>query len=156
MHELMACVASMIIMTMFILQTAANTNTFIEAVYCERTISEYMEEEYAEDEMYADSEKPGKEDLEKMPGVRADFAGNGLDLFLDGVIGPAKALGISDNSIHIERELELKTKAVEDEEPYNSGGDPYAADASEQDPDGDDLDGDLYDIAVMDEVDNNQ
>ena len=42
MHELMACVASMIIMTMFILQTAANTNTFIEAVYCERTISEYM------------------------------------------------------------------------------------------------------------------
>ena len=51
MHELMACVASMIIMTMFILQTAANTNTFIEAVYCERTISEYMEEEYAEDEI---------------------------------------------------------------------------------------------------------
>ena len=155
MHELMACVASMIIMTMFILQTAANTNTFIEAVYCERTISEYMEEEYAEDEI-PEKLKELKEDLEKMPGVRADFDGNGLDLFLDGVIGPAKALGISDNSIHIERELELKTKAVEDEEPYNSGGDPYAADASEQDPDGDDLDGDLYDIAVMDEVDNNQ
>ena len=155
MHELMACVASMIIMTMFILQTAANTNTFIEAVYCERTISEYMEEEYAEDEI-PEKLKELKEDLEKMPGVRADFAGNGLDLFLDGVIGPAKALGISDNSIHIERELELKTKAVEDEEPYNSGGDPYAADAFEQDPDGDDLDGDLYDIAVMDEVDNNQ
>ena len=155
MHELMACVASMIIMTMFILQTAANTNTFIEAVYCERTISEYMEEEYVEDEIQ-DKLKELKEDLERMPGVRADFEGNGIDLFLDGVIGPAKALEISDNSIHIERELELKTKAVEDEEPYNSGGDPYAADASEQDPDGDDLDGDLYDIAVMDEVDNNQ
>lgn len=155
MHELMACVASMIIMTMFILQTAANTNTFIEAVYCERTISEYMEEEYAEDEIQ-DKLKELKEDLERMPGVRADFEGNGLDLFLDGVIGSAKALGIGDNSIHIERELELKEKAVEDEEPYNSGGDPYAADASEQDPDGDDLDGDLYDIAVMDEVDNNQ
>ena len=155
MHELMACVASMIIMTMFILQTAANTNTFIEAVYCERTISEYMEEEYAEDEI-PEKLKELKEDLEKMPGVRADFAGNGLDLFLDGVIGPAKALGISDNSIHIERELELKTKAVEDEEPYNSGGDPYAADASEQDPDGDDLDDDLNDIAVTDETDQNQ
>ena len=155
MHELMACVASMIIMTMFILQTAANTNTFIEAVYCERTISEYMEEEYAEDEI-PEKLKELKEDLEKMPGVRADFAGNGLDLFLDGVIGPAKALGISDNSIHIERELELKTKAVEDEEPYNSGGDPYAADASEQDPDGDDLDDDLNDIAVTYETDQNQ
>ena len=155
MHELMACVASMIIMTMFILQTAANTNTFIEAVYCERTISEYMEEEYAEDEI-PEKLKELKEDLEKMPGVRADFAGNGLDLFLDGVIGPAKALGIGDNSIHIERELELKTKAVEDEESYNSGGDPYAADASEQDPDGDDLDDDLNDIAVTDETDQNQ
>ena len=155
MHELMACVASMIIMTMFILQTAANTNTFIEAVYCERTISEYMEEEYAEDEI-PEKLKELKEDLERMPGVRADFAGNGLDLFLDGVIGPAKALGISDNSIHIERELELKTKAVEDEEPYDSSGDPYAADASEQDPDGDDLDDDLKDIAVTDETDQNQ
>ena len=155
MHELMACVASMIIMTMFILQTAANTNTFIEAVYCERTISEYMEEEYAEDEI-PEKLKELKEDLERMPGVRADFAGNGLDLFLDGVIGPAKALGISENSIHIERELELKTKAVEDEEPYDSSGDPYAADASEQDPDGDDLDDDLNDIAVTDETDQNQ
>ena len=46
--------------------------------------------------------------------------------------------------------------SYEDEEPYDSSGDPYAADASEQDPDGDDLDGDLYDLAVMDEVDNNQ
>ena len=155
MQELMACVASMIIMTMFILQTAANTNTFIEAVYCERTISEYVEEEYAEDEI-PEKLKELKEDLERMPGVRAEFEGNGLDLFLDGVIGPAKALGVRDNSIHIEREIELKTKAVEDEEPYNSSGDPYAADASEQDPDGDDLDGAFYDIAVMDEVDNNQ
>ena len=155
MHELMACVASMIIMTMFILQTAANTNTFIEAVYCERTISEYMEEEYAEDEI-TEKLKELKEDLEKMPGVRVDLAGNCLDLFLDGVICPDNDLGIGDNIIHIEKELELKIKAVEDEEPYNSGGDPYAADASEQDPDGDDLDGDLYDIAVMDEVDNNQ
>ena len=155
MHELMACVASMIILTMFLMQTVANTNTFIEAVYCERTVSEYAEEEYAEDEI-AEKMKELKEDLEKMPGVRADFAGNGLDLFLDGVIGPAKALGISENSIHIERELELKTKAVEDEEPYDSSGDPYAADASEQDPDGDDLDDDLNDIAVTDETDQNQ
>ena len=95
-------------------------------------------------------------DLEKMPGVRAELEGNRLDLFLDGVIGPARTLGISENSIHIERELELKTKAVEDEEPYDSSGDPYAADASEQDPDGDDLDDDLNDIAVTDETDQNQ
>ena len=155
MHELMACVASMIIMTMFLMQTAANTNTFIEAVYCERTVTEYAEEEYAEDEI-PEKMKELKEDLEKMPGVRAELEGNRLDLFLDGVIGPARTLGISENSIHIERELELKTKAVEDEEPYDSSGDPYAADASEQDPDGDDLDDDLNDIAVTDETDQNQ
>ncbi len=147
MHELMACVASMIIMTMFILQTAANTNTFIEAAYCERIISDYVEEEYAEDEI-PEKIKELKKDLERMPGVRAELEGNGLDLFLDGVIGPAKVLGISDDSIHVERQLDLKTKAVEDEEFNNSSGDPFAADTSEQDPDGDDFADYIYDITV--------
>ncbi len=155
MHELMACVASMIIMTLFIMQTAANTNTFIEAAYCERIISDYAEEEYNEEEITGKM-KELKEELERMPGVRAELEENGLDLFLDGAIGPAKALGINDDSIHIERQLELKIKAVEDEEPYDSGGDPYADDASEQDSDGDDLDDPLYDITVTGGTDNDQ
>ena len=136
MHELMACTASIIILTLFILQTAANTNTFIEAVYCEKTVSEYVSEEYGSDEM-AVKMKEMKDELERMPGVRAELNENTLDLYLEGAIGPAKALGISDGSLHIRKELEFREKAVEDEEHDPDSGYTDDTGASEQDTDGD-------------------
>lgn len=155
MHELMACAASLIIITMFIFQTAANTNTFIEAAYCEKTVSAYTEEECPEEEIPQRMEEL-KAELEKMPGIRAEFNGGELDLIIDGVIGTPKALGISDNSIHIKRKLEFKVKAAEDEEPDYSSGDPYDAYASFEDPDGDDIDSDLHDMTAGDDTGQDQ
>ena len=131
MHELMACTASILILTLFILQTAANTNTFIEAVYCESVIRDYVSEEYDEDEI-PDRMEEMKEKLEMMPGIKAELKGSTLDLYLEGIIGPANALGVKDNRIHIEKELELKAKVKEDEKSDGDGGDIDNADASEQ------------------------
>ena len=155
MHELMACTASVLILSLFILQTAANTNTFIEAVYCERTISDYLSEEYDKDEMQ-DRMTEMKEKLEMMPGIKAELEGNRLDLYLEGVIGPANALGITDNCIHIEKKLELKEKAEENEEHDDFSGYPDDPDASEQDADGDERTDIIDDMTDTGEGDDDQ
>lgn len=155
MHELMACVASVLILALFILQTAANTNTFIEAVYCEKTVSKYVSEEYPGDEIGTKMLEL-KDELERMPGVRAELNENKMDLYLDGVIGPAKILGISDNSIHIEKELELKEKVVEDEKPDYSSGAFDNNGVTEHDPDGAEYDYNIDDMRDMIKVDSNQ
>ena len=137
MHELMACTASLIILTLLIAQTAANTNTFIRAAYCERVISEFAVKEYDIDEIQ-DRTDELKERLEKMPGVGAETEGKKLSVRLDGVIGPADALGIKDNSILIEKDLTLSVKEKEDEKPDDDGGDTDDPGAAEPLPDGDD------------------
>lgn len=131
----MACTASVIILSLFIAQAAANTNIFIEAAYCERVISEYTSVEYSREEI-ADNTEKLKKDLEKMPGVRAEISGGKLSIYLDGVIGPASALGIEDNSLHIEKELELKIKEKEDEQSYYNDGDHHDTDAANEGADG--------------------
>lgn len=137
MHELIACTASVIILTLFIAQTAANTNTFIEAAYCERVISEYCEEECSEEELIEKTEEL-KADLERMPGVRAEVKGGKLDIYLDGIIGPAGSLGITDNSICVEKELKFKVRENENEQSDDDSGDLDVADDPEQDTDGND------------------
>lgn len=153
MHELIACTASVIILALFIFQSAANTNTFIRAVYCERTVSDYLTEEYEEDEIEKKLLEM-KYELERMPGIRAELSENKMDLYLEGVIGPAKALGISDNSIHIEKEIELKVKAEDDEKHDDYDRDPDAISSSEQDPDGDERDDYFDDMTDIVEGDN--
>ena len=155
MHELMACTASILILTLFILQTAANTNTFIEAVYCERIITDYVSEEYDEDEI-PDRMEEMKEKLGKMPGIKAELNGNTLDLYLEGVIGPANALGVTDDSIHIEKELELKAKVKENEESDGDGRDTDNTGASEQVSDGDERIDTVDDMTETDEGDIDQ
>ena len=155
MHELMACTASILILTLFILQTAANTNTFIEAVYCERIITDYVSEEYDEDEI-PDRMEEMKEKLGKMPGIKAELNGNTLDLYLEGVIGPANALGVTDDSIHIEKELELKAKVKENEESDGDGRDTDNTGASEQVSDGDERIDTVDDMTETDEGDFDQ
>lgn len=145
MHELMACMASVLILCLFITQAAAGTNTFIEAAYCERKISEYTSEEYTEEEVPAATEEL-KDELEKMPGVMAEIKGDKLDIRLDGVIGPAEALGITDNSIHIEKDLKLKIRKEEDVQHDGIDGDSPYDDSSYQDADGDESDADILDV----------
>ena len=137
MHELIACMASVIILTLFIAQTAANTNTFIEAAYSERVISEYCEAECSEEELIEKTEEL-KADLERMPGVRAEVKGGKLDIYLDGIIGPAGSLGITDNSICVEKELKFKVRENENEQSDDDSGDLDVADDPEQDTDGND------------------
>ncbi len=155
MHELMACVASVLIIALFILQTAANTNTFIEAVYCEKTVSKYVSEEYPGDEI-GNKMLELKDELERMPGVRAELNENKMDLYLDGVIGPAKILGIRDNSIHIEKELELKEKVMEYEKLDDNSGDFDNNGVTEQDPDGVEYDYNINDMRDIIKGDSDQ
>ncbi len=145
MHELIACTASVIILTLFIAQTAANTNTFIEAAYCERVISEHTSIAYEKDDIDRGLDEL-KAELEKMPGVRADIRGDTLDVYLDGIVGPAGILGTGDNSIHLEKKLKLDIAEGEDEKPDSY--DRYTDDtiASEQDTDGDESSDPLIDM----------
>ena len=76
MHELMACTASVLILCLFITQAAAGTNTFIEAAYCERKISEYTSEEYTEEEAEAfldTFQSAGRKGL-KLPRINMAFS----------------------------------------------------------------------------------
>lgn len=145
MHELMACAASLIILTLFVSQAAASTNMFIEAAYCERVISEYAEKEFAPEEVDKGMSKL-KNELEKMQGVEADISCDKLEVYIDGVIGPADALGIDDNRIRIEKELELKVKEEEDEQFNGNDGDNADTGASDQITDGSGNDDDLSNI----------
>ena len=129
MHELMACAASLILLSLMITQTAANTNTFIEAAYCSKTIEQYASEEYEEEEIPFKMREL-EEKLEMMPGIEASISGGRMKISLAGVIGPSKVLGIKDNRIVIERTLELKVKEPENEESDNNSGDPDPAGGS--------------------------
>ena len=126
MQELIAACASMMILTLFISQFTANTNLFLEAVSCERTLSYYLEEEYEEEEI-PDKLKELEAELSEIPNVRASSGEKGLRIEIEGVIGPRKALGIRDDTIVIEKDIRLKIKEKDHEEPDNSGGahDPY-------------------------------
>ena len=87
-----------------------------------------------------------RDELEKMPGVMAEIKGDKLDIRLDGVIGPAEALGITDNSIHIEKDLKLKIRKEEDVQHDGIDGDSPYDDSSDQDADGDESDADILDV----------
>ena len=143
MHELMACVASMIIVTLLLTQVAAGTRTFIEAAYLERKISEYTSREYAEEEI-PEKMMDLKEELEEMQGIRAELKDGRLDVYLEGIIGPADILGLDDNYIHIEKELEFRIKVEKDENSDSDGGNSYDTDAFDQ-ISGGDVDGDPSD-----------
>lgn len=136
MHELMAAVASLMILTLMISQFAANTKLFIEACQVERTVSYYCEKEYGENEV-SDAMINLERDLNEIPNVRAETSGGGLKIEIDGVIGPETALGIRDNRITVEKEISLRIKEGEDnEEPDNNGGNNNSDGNSEQIPDG--------------------
>ena len=135
MQELIAASASLLILTLFISQFTANTRLFIEAVRCERTVSSYYEREYEEEEVPVKL-KEMEEELSRIPGVSADLGEGGIKIEISGAIGPKKALGISDDTIVIEKDLNLRVKEKENEEPDNGSGshDPHGN--AQQIPDG--------------------
>ena len=106
MHELMAAAGALILISLMITQTAAETGLFIRAAKCERTVREYCLEEYEEEEIPLKMEEMAR-DLNSIPKVDAKVSDRGLTLVISGVIGPAKMLGIRDNSIKLEKDLIL-------------------------------------------------
>ncbi len=146
MQELIAAVASLMILTLMLSQFAANTKLFIEACQIERTVSFYCEKEYDEIEA-SDAMINLEKDLNEIPNVRAETSGGGLRINIDGVIGPEKALGIRDNSITIEKEISLRIKeGEENEEPDNNSGNNNFDGNFEQISDGTEYDSTVVDL----------
>ncbi len=146
MQELIAAVASLMILTLMLSQFAANTKLFIEACQIERTVSFYCEKEYDEIET-SDAMINLEKDLNEIPNVRAETSGGGLRINIDGVIGPEKALGIRDNSITIEKEISLRIKeGEENEEPVNNSGNNNFDGNFEQISDGTEYDSTVVDL----------
>ena len=146
MHELITAVGALIVISLFISQFAASENLFIEAVTVERTVNAYLEKEYDESET---EEKLGElcHDISEIPNVRGSIKGDRLVIRIDNVIGPAGALGISDNSIELEKEIKLRIREEDsDEEHDDDSGTPDIDGASWQIPASDESSGAFDDI----------
>ena len=139
MHHLITAVASFMILGLFLSQFVANENLFIETLAIERTINEYADREYGEDEL-EDRLKELKARLDDIPNVKAEIREDRISVRIGDVIGPSEAVGIGDDSILIEKDLKLRIREEKDEEFDNNGGDTGADDTSEQISDGDEPD----------------
>ena len=121
MHHLITAVASLMILGLLLSQFVANENLFVETLALERTINSYIGEEYSEDEMEQKIQEL-KDRLEKIPNLKAEIKDDKLTVKLGGIIGPSKALGIRDNEILIEKDLELRVREDEHEELDDNSG----------------------------------
>ena len=135
MHELITAVGSLLIISLFISQFAANENLYLETVEIKHTVERYLEEEYDEDEIPMKMDELVK-DLNGIPNTSARRTREGVDITISGVIGPDGALGISDNTIKINKRIDLKLKEDTNEESDNNGGTPDIDGTSEPVSDG--------------------
>lgn len=140
MHELITGLASLIILGLFVSQFVAGTNLYFEACAIGRTVNEYVNCEYEENEIEQKLEEL-KNKINEIPNTRAEIKGDGLSIRIDDVIGPASACGIEDNSITIEKNIKLRTKEETHEESDNNGGAPDSDGTSGPVPDGTEHDG---------------
>ncbi|MBR6473370.1 MAG: hypothetical protein IKS99_06595 [Firmicutes bacterium] len=136
MHHLITGLASMIVLGLFLSQFVANENVFIETLSVERVINSYVSKEYCEEEI-GEKLKEMEQKINSIPHVTAGLEDNRLTVRIDNVIGPSRALGIDDDSIILEKDLELKIKEEDHEESDNSGGTFGSDGTSEQISDGD-------------------
>ena len=111
MHHLITAVASLMILGLMLSQFVANENLFVETLALERTINSYIGEEYSEDEMEQKIQEL-KERLEKIPNLKAEIKDDKLTV----------KLGIRDNEILIEKDLELRVREDEHEELDDNSG----------------------------------
>ena len=106
MHELITSVASILIMSLFVMQFAMSENLYLELSACEKVISDY--------EKSAERDQAGRRtDLERIPNVSAEVRGEKVELTIDNIIVPIWNDG--DNQIKIIKELRH-------EEPYDDPG----------------------------------
>ena len=96
MHELITSVASVIILSLFVMQFALSENLFLELSACEKVISDYESTEIHDPIKL-------KTDLNNIPNVDADVSEDKVELIIDNIIVPMWNEG--DNSIRVVREL---------------------------------------------------
>lgn len=119
MHELITSVASVIILSLFVIQFALSENLYLELSACERLISDY--------ELGLDAGLNGPESLEqeldRIPNVSAEILDGKVELTFSKIVVPAWSS--DDNTIRITRELKR-------EEPYYDTGSSYSDEYSAQ------------------------
>ncbi|MBO5994047.1 MAG: hypothetical protein J6Q41_00865 [Firmicutes bacterium] len=121
MHHLITAVASLMILGLLLSQFVANENIFVETLALERAINTYADKEYDEDEVEQKMQEL-KDRLDRIPNVKAEIRDDKLSVRLSGIIGPSKALGIRDNEILIEKDLEFRVREDEHEEFDDNSG----------------------------------
>ena len=123
MHHLITAVGSIMILMLFISQFAANEKVFLETLAVEREINAFLANEYEEPEL-PDRIRELEKNINDIPNVSAVIRGTRLSVTLENVIGPSSAVTGKDNSIIIEKDLELRIKEENDEESIDNDGDP--------------------------------
>ncbi len=100
MHELITSVASVIILSLFVLQFAFSENLYLELSACEKVINEY---ETAGDHGPDDLMKL-KSDLDRIPNVRAVIREDRVELTIENIVVPVWNRG--SNEIRLTKELD--------------------------------------------------
>ena len=99
MHELITSVASLIILSMFVMQFAMCENLYLELTACDRVISEYEQHGFVGESALIDLETS----LEAIPNVTAEVSDQKIELTIEKIVVPVWNKG--DNYIKVVTEL---------------------------------------------------